>query len=237
MSTLRQRFKDAPWFPQTNDKTNPFEILLIGAGGIGSRVIPLLLSLGEGIRINVYDGDTVSEENLISQFFTYRTQHYNKVAACSIVSESLGLKPHYINSRTRNFTEEDNIDTAVVILAVDNMTTRKLVFDKWKERCKHASSSKYDALLIDGRMNAEQYQVFYVTPDKIPFYEETLFSDDALPPEACTYKNTGHFGWLIAVRIIQGITAFLTNNPVKEELYYLPFKVSELGPAFDITIS
>ncbi len=229
MEGIRGRFKDAPWFGMANE--NKLDITVIGAGGIGSRLVPLLSSLGVGINITLWDDDTVAEENIVSQFFRTTSVGIKKVNEVAYLT-GMFLPSISVSGYEMRFT--DGYVAPVCIAAVDSMESRKNIFNAWKLR--YSNSSKYDAIYIDGRMNAEQYQVFSVTPDNIQRYEDTLFSDDSLEPENCTFKNTGHFGWLIASRITQCLTAFLANVKYQDEIYILPFKVAETGPVFDITI-
>lgn len=229
MTELRTRFKGAPWFKQT-DEVGAF-ITIVGVGGIGSRVVLLLHSLGKKIQTELYDAEYIGEENIVSQFFDTQSVGRPKVTQVrNIVDQFVGphslIIPHILRF------EEGYYAAPITIAAVDNMKARQDIFSSWVNS--HKTSK--NALFLDGRMNAEQYQVFAVTPDRIEEYKKTLFSDEEIPDEPCTYKNTGHFGWLIAVRLTQMVTAFLANKETGDEIYVLPFKVSEVGPVFNINI-
>ena len=84
-----------------------------------------------------------------------------------------------------------------------------------------------ESIFIDGRLNAEQFQVYYVTLENCIEYEKNhLFDDKEVEDTNCSYKQTTHFAAAIAAKMIQGFTAFL------DETYELPFRYEEIGPLF-----
>lgn len=119
------------------DKLN---IHVIGAGGTGGYCIEYLARLlaGGNHKINVYDGDSVEIKNLKRQNFSKDDVDLNKAEAlCRRLSEQVmdapELIPHpgYLTSEDEFFAEillsleED--ESLVIVLAVDNVATRKLV--------------------------------------------------------------------------------------------------------------
>ena len=125
----------------------------------------------------------------------------------------------------------------IMISCFDNMEARKQMFAAWKEdvsTCREENKHKY--IFIDGRLNAEQYQVFVVTPDRIEDYEKYLFDDSEIPDDgACSYRQTSHFAAMIAARMTQCLTNFFANQ-VAPDTYELPFLIEEAGPSFYINI-
>lgn len=180
----RQRFEDA------NFRT--FEVTVVGAGGIGSHLAPMLKQIGH--HVVVYDGDNVESQNIATQNYGPRHIGMNKNEAIKDVifantGESIEIDDWY-----------DGMATPVMFACVDNMKARKEIFKTWK-------TQDNPKLLIDGRLQAEMLQVFAVTPDRVDKYEQTLFADSDVEEGACTYRQTYHFGTMIA----SIMTALFTN--------------------------
>lgn len=122
-------------------------IHVIGAGGTGGYCIEYLTRLlaGGEHKIHVYDGDAVELKNLKRQNFHKDDVDLNKAEAlCQRLSAQVmdapELIPHpgYITSED-NFLAEvllslESDESLIIVLAVDNVATRKLVnnviFDK-----------------------------------------------------------------------------------------------------------
>ena len=124
-------------------------ITIVGAGGIGSNLLPHLaraLSAGElienigPVRIRIIDGDEVEEGNLQHQNFTIND--VNSFKTDSIVNLLKHLESQFlrIESITENVRDPMYIvDSDLVIVAVDSMLVRRLVHryaDYWLDlRC------------------------------------------------------------------------------------------------------
>ena len=124
-------------------------ITIVGAGGIGSNLLPHLaraLSAGElienigPVRIRIIDGDEVEEGNLQHQNFTIND--VNSFKTDSIVNPLKHLESQFlrIESITENVRDPMYIvDSNLVIVAVDSMLVRRLVHryaDYWLDlRC------------------------------------------------------------------------------------------------------
>ena len=124
-------------------------ITIVGAGGIGSNLLPHLaraLSAGElienigPVRIRIIDGDEVEEGNLQHQNFT--TNDVNSFKTDSIVNPLQHLESQFL--RIESITENVRgpmyiVDSDLVIVAVDSMLVRRLVHryaDYWLDlRC------------------------------------------------------------------------------------------------------
>ena len=112
-------------------------ITIVGAGGIGSNLLPhLARALGAGelienigpVRIRIIDGDEVEEGNLQHQNFT--TNDVNSFKTESIVNPLKHLESQFlrIESITENVRGPMHIvDSDLVIVAVDSMLVRRLV--------------------------------------------------------------------------------------------------------------
>ena len=124
-------------------------ITIVGAGGIGSNLLPHLaraLSAGElienigPVRIRIIDGDIVEHGNLQHQNFT--TNDVTSFKTDSIVNSLKHLESQFlqIESITENIRGPMHIvDSDLVIVAVDSMLVRRLVHryvDYWLDlRC------------------------------------------------------------------------------------------------------
>jgi len=218
----RNRFKSAIW------ANNSRQILLGGAGGISSWVY-LLLSRSNDHKILVVDPDTVEDHNLGGQLFQSKFVGSPKVQALyDTVSDLVYPVPN-------PFLEVSKIQdlfgavTDYVIMGFDNMEARKYTYETWK-------SLKTRKILIDGRLQAEQFEIYFVTPGREERYEKTMFSSEEEEDLSCTFKSTSHFAAMIASIIVQGFNSYLANEVSEEEVYHLPFKYYCFGPTFTTEI-
>ena len=78
-------------------------------------------------------------------------------------------------------------------------------------------------IFIDGRLRAEQMQIFCVTPDNIEEYEKHLFDDSEVEDAPCTLKQTSHSAAMIASHMVAFFTNHLTNNNAKDIERNVPF--------------
>lgn len=214
------RFKDAPWY----EKSKFEKILVVGAGGIGSNAL-YCLTKSVPAQYWIQDHDKVEEYNIGCQFFTKQQIGKYKVAAIQeTIQNSTSL---YINSLT---TKYSNGKLPIMISAVDNMATRRDIFESWKE---YGGAE----LLIDGRLRANMYEIYTVTKGKEEEYEKTLFSDDEVDDGPCTFKQTAYFGMLIGARITHLLVNYLTNKYAGEQICNVPFRVYEVGEPFLIEMT
>ena len=222
------RFKDAPWFPK--EETN---VIVGGAGGIGSW-LTLMLSRA-GFYPVVYDFDVLEGHNLAGQLYTKSDAEQNVLK----VDALKGLCRHFadidITVMNERYTK-DSMSHHYVFSAFDNMQARKDMFAAWKEYVKEwedfrniaevegvANMSLEEPIFIDGRLTAEQMQIFCVTPDLIAEYEKHLFDDSEVEDAPCTMKQTSHSAAMIASHMVGFFTNHMTNNAVKDKDRTVPF--------------
>lgn len=222
------RFKDAPWFPK--EETN---VVIGGAGGIGSW-LSLLISRAGFFPI-VYDFDILEEHNLAGQLYT----KLDAEAMVPKVDALKGLCKHFADTDITVMNEKytkDSMSHHYVFSAFDNMQARKDMFNAWceyvKEWKKQTSSELQGALeesffhtpiFIDGRLTAEQMQIFCVTPDKIDAYKEHLFDDSEVEDAPCTMKQTSHSAAMIASHMTGFFSNHMTNNAEQDSVRSVPF--------------
>ena len=115
-------------------------IHIIGSGGTGGYAVSFLARLlaGGDHTIHVYDGDRVEVKNLKRQNFLVSDLDLNKAEAlCKRVAEGIydcpKMVPHpeYLTSKeellAEIITSLDEEESLVLVLAVDNIATRKMV--------------------------------------------------------------------------------------------------------------
>jgi hypothetical protein len=201
------RFSEAQWY----NKEMP-EVTLGGVGGIGSWLAILLGRLG--VSMYIHDFDLIDETNMAGQAYSLNQIGSPKMDAVEaqvkslcgdIVIEKMGL-----------FTK-DSFVCPIVFSAFDNMSARKLMFEKWKENPDRE-------LFIDGRMLMEQGMVFFITPGREVAYEEHLFDDSEVQDQPCSAKATSHSGAQIASLMTAGFTNYLANKSLGFDVRDVPFK-------------
>lgn len=230
-SPFKQRFSDAPWF-ETLKNTY---IILLGAGGIGSWVGFCLSRIG--CNFTVFDMDSVEVHNLGGQLFN--TNHIGKLKTESLkeLCDLFSGKENVI--RTAGQYTESSYTNPIVISAFDNMKARKIAFDKWKDIVLDASLTEEEVkkcLFIDGRLLAEDYQVYAVTKDRIEDYEKTLFDDSEVEEVLCTLKATTHCSMGIASEMISVLTNHMANIAYGFEAREVPFKIVKSIPLYSYDV-
>lgn len=155
-------------------------VTLIGAGGIGSNLLPLLVKCGPS-SLTIWDDDVVKPVNLAQQQFSYSDIDAWK-AAC-LARKVLYMDPSLgVEFRLKRFMPGYVLD-GVVVSGVDSMESRQVIFD---EVCRQ---SERVALFIDGRLSRsanEWAELYFIDPkraDEVEFYREWLFTDEEAGPQ------------------------------------------------------
>lgn len=132
MTSDRRLPRDLPLVPVVPDHLSVKMIGLGGVGGIGARYLAMFLaSFGSPCRLVLIDGDVFEPSNASRMYFS---GHGNKAAVTRA-----DLLPRFENTQLaliaiEEFVTPENIDRLIlegdiVLLAVDNHATRKLVND------------------------------------------------------------------------------------------------------------
>tara|TARA_R110002020_G_scaffold20957_5_gene70906 strand:- start:5651 stop:6229 length:579 start_codon:yes stop_codon:yes gene_type:complete len=139
-------------------------ILIIGAGGIGSHLIRILESVvGDGTKeglysINVSDPDTVEEKNLTYQDFKKEDIGKKKVTCMKKHSQVNGANPYPI------LTETQLKGYDLVVCCVDNLDARRLLYRsqvKWLD----LRSQGRNAAFISYKADPSMYDTMLAGPD------------------------------------------------------------------------
>lgn len=204
------RFKDAPWFPK-EDET----VMIGGAGGISSWLTLFLARAG--FKPIVYDFDVIEEHNTGGQLFRISDVGRHKVVALSeIIKEFANDAMSGITTKI----DENSPSHHFMFSGFDNMLARRNMFENWKRSINNCAVTP---ILIDGRLEMEQLQIFCVTPDRIDEYEKTLFLDSEVEDTPCTMKQTSHAAAMIATLMTSFFTNHMTNIYEREIIRDVPF--------------
>lgn len=213
------------------------EIILIGAGGIGSWTALNLSRIGHSLYI--FDGDNVDLTNVEGgQFYRGVDVGLNKANAIRNGCREYGCL-NTIDVYSRNYTEELGM-TDVCITGVDNMAARKLAFEAWENHVGkevNMGRSINSCLFIDGRLLGELMEVICVqgnNENQIREYKEKhLFTDEEVAAEDCTTKSTTFAAMMISGVITASLCNFLSNRKLGMDVREVPFYQRLFTPIFE----
>lgn len=204
------RFSSAVWYDAVRTKS----ILLAGVGGIGSYVA-FLLSRMKPAFITLYDPDVVEEVNMSGQLYSKKDVGGNKVDS---ISSMIANYSNYFNTIciADRFTA-DSPAQDIMICGFDNMEARAIFFTKWRTHVAMLpEADRKKCLFIDGRLAAEELQIFCITGDdeyhqKI-YGKDHLFSDAEADATVCSYKQTSHCANMIGSLMVNLFVNFVANE-------------------------
>ena len=206
------RFSSAIWYSKIMEQ----DVTIAGVGGIGSWVAMLISRMNPG-HIYLYDPDTIEMVNLAGQFFSAQQINNPKVNAVDANCKTFSRYYNCLSYKKRF----DHLYTNILICGFDNMEARKYAYSKWKERV-DSSLFPENMLFIDGRLNAEEFQVFCITGDnkysQAKYEESWLFDDSDAEEAVCSYKQTSYMANMIASVMTNLFVNFCANlcNPLIE---------------------
>lgn len=220
MEVRTTRFSGAEWADQLRS------IVLVGCGGIGSWTALALSRIGH--ELTLIDPDMVDETNVTGgQMFMKNHIGLNKVDATTSTCRMFGCESG-IDVIDDVFAPELIESCHIVVCGLDNMKARRLVFESWVKECKTLpSSAKREAVLIDGRLTMEMWEVFTIPfSDKalLDRYEKDhLFSDDEAQVLDCTTKQSTGAAMGIAAAITFSLCNHLTNMKLDDDFRSVEF--------------
>lgn len=209
------------------------KVSIIGCGAIGSFTALTLGKMGVG-NITTYDEDGVSDVNLPNQFFLKDDIGQFKVDALQVLMSGLtDCKFNPINK----FYEKQKLEETVIV-ATDSMSSRKLVWEQFKQQdqCKNYIEARMGSQLglvytirkqpgrDWGRTKIYKYEV--VPLDRI-FYEEMLYSDDKVRELPCTEKAIIYNVLMLASLICRAYKAVITNAKFPREVIFNMTQIDE----------
>lgn len=228
-SNYTQRFKDAPWILKKSET-----VLIGGAGGISSWVVLLLsrMNVQDKLTLEIFDYDTIESHNIGGQFYQpSQVGNYKVKALCENVemfTETKSLKQNifpYV---------ETTVGHHICIAGFDNMKARKTMFLNWKESLGTIISDNKNTIkpvFIDGRLTADNIQIFCVTPANMLEYEQHhLFSDSEVEDASCTFKQTSYLAATIGGLMVNCFLNHIQNSYSSEVTFTVPFKIEYYAP-------
>jgi molybdopterin/thiamine biosynthesis adenylyltransferase len=160
------------------EKLKLLPIRIVGAGSVGSFTCLSLTKMGAQ-NIKVWDDDMIDEVNIANQFYRMEDVGDYKVEALQKMIMDFEGVP--IETESDLYDGSDSCD-GIIVMAVDNMTARKRIWEKVKGNDKVS-------LLIDPRMGGRVARIYAVNPMNPGSYESTLYEDDESVEERCTEKT------------------------------------------------
>ena len=186
-----------------------FPITVIGAGAIGSATVVTLAKMGCS-DITVWDADTLEDVNIPNQLCKPTLIGRPKVEALTeLVDELTETQIKQVNRRYRGQRLQ-----GVVIITVDNMTTRQKV---WKR----AKLNRKIPLLIDARMGAEFARIYAIYPTNVydaDFYEQNLYGNEDAEHLPCSARSIIYCPTVIAGYIALLVKQHTVGQPLPREV-------------------
>jgi len=186
---------------------------ILGCGAIGSSAAIQLARMGAK-QFLLYDFDKVEIQNIGVSHYVVRDIRKPKVKALKahILDISPDINVMDVNSRFEVF--EDTGPNTVVILAFDNMSSRK------EAAIKILKSKRKPFLFIDGRMGAEHYQQYTFLNPKLSNYLKSWYSDEDGSSEPCNAKATSYCSNMAGSFICNQVSKAITHGNIDGEFFF-----------------
>ena len=215
-----RRFSGADWYDSEGR-----DIVVGGAGGIGSWVCLFLSRIGHTLYI--YDNDTIDESNMAGQFYGIKQIGLNKAVA---TMENIVTFSGANDGEVSGLYDQDSETSPIVFSCFDNMSARKLMFEKW-------AAQDDREIFIDGRMLAEVGMVYAVEKGNEEAYRTQIFGDNEVQEADCSFKATSHCGGLIGSMMVSALNNYISNKNNGADIRVVPFRTDFELPIFNWTES
>lgn len=187
-------------------------VVIIGCGGIGATLIPVLVTLGIR-RYILFDPDVVEARNIASQLLYKPDDLYRpKVEVCKEYIHAYGDDEVVVETHQRLFTSKDSVNASLIITAVDSQQARR---DIWTAIGKMRPKPQ---LLIDGRIGGLIANCLFVWPNDAEWYEQKWLGDNVAPlpcaRRAIIYPSVG-----LAEIITNGIVQWAAGEEIPRRVY------------------
>ena len=192
---------------------------VIGVGAIGRQVALQLTAMGIP-WLQIVDFDSVDASNLASQGYLEADLDRPKVEATALLCRQINrdVELHCVKEPFRRSMETGDC----VFCAVDEIQTRRLIWDALKDRVN---------FLADGRMGAEVLRIVTACDaSSRRHYPTTLFRSEEAFVGACTAKTTIYCANIAAALMVTQFTKDLRGLPVDCDLQ-MNLLTSELSVA------
>jgi hypothetical protein len=222
------RFSSAIWF----DKIKSKNVILAGLGGIGSY-IAFLLARVDINSLTLFDNDRVETVNLSGQL--YKIQDLNQLKTTATI-DNITSFANYRKAIAKGLYTNESSASDIMICGFDNMAARTLFFNNWKRHLELETTNKESCLYIDGRLSADELQIFCIQGSDnraIKEYQNNaLFLDSEGEATICSFKQTTFMANLIGSFIVNLFINFVANecDPLitKDIPYYTEYKADTM---------
>jgi hypothetical protein len=171
---------------------------IVGLGGIGSQLVPLLSIMGFK-KMTGWDDDTLEEHNLSTTMYPQNAIGRPK----SVVAQNVA-DLYSVNPGNNKFFQEFYDETSPTL---DNMEGRMIAYQKWKEQSNRQ-------LFLDLRMGALAMEIVTATK-KHDKYLDTWQPSHTIADADCTMKHT-----IFTASIVGGLGIDQVFNVVANKAYY-----------------
>jgi len=179
---------------------------VFGVGSIGSHFVKTAAKSGFQ-AIEVYDMDTVEEENIAAQAFDFEHLGMNKVdAMADIVRRATGVEIVTHHGQITTETDLTPSPNTVYCCFFDSFEGRQLIFDKLKD---------FPTTFVDGRIgqyNMRHYLIDCTNEEHVKFYLDTLDTGGVTSELECGEKASAPINVQIAGMLVMNIIMFLSGK-------------------------
>lgn len=163
----------------------------------------------------IYDDDTVETVNMSGQLYGCSDLGRSKVSALANMIRNYANYSSVFAIAERFTTECEPTD--IMICGFDNMEARRMFFTQWVKHIHgKPEEERANCLFIDGRLAAEEFQVFCIKGDDVfnmnRYQKDYLFSDEEADETVCSYKQTTFCANMIASYMVNLFVNFCANQ-------------------------
>lgn len=206
----------------SNSEIDKYTVHMIGCGAIGSMVAFTLMKMGIS-KMNLWDSDVVSKENMNNQFFYPLQIEKNKAIAlsellCTFAGDD--KNNNTFSAFNYNFScslvKKFNPEIDILISAVDNMKTRIELYNYLL----NLEETQRPKFYIECRMALQEFRIFILTHhDSYSYlrYKDELYTDENSVQQVCTNKSI-MFTPMGVANIVGKMMANIVRN--EEMLFY-----------------
>ena len=206
------------------NKINEYTLKVFGVGSIGSHFVKTATKSGF-TNVEIYDMDTVEEENIAAQAFDFEHIGQNKVKAMvDIVKRAAGID---IITHHGRVSEENPIlpeANTIYCCFFDSFEGRQMIFDMLKN---------YPVIFVDGRIGQYNMRHYLVEMDdvkQVESYNKTL-NTGAVSGLLCGEKACAPINVQIAGKLVMNIINYITGKD-----YIKAYIGNAEAPATDINV-
>ena len=192
------------------DKVDEWKLKIFGAGSIGSVLAVQAAKVGFK-NIEVFDYDTVDEDNIGSQEFSIKHIGMKKTEAIQLLlQENYGVEISVIDGKIDENTEVTPENNTIYFCAFDSLEARKMLWDKMKA---------FPIVWGEARIGRDRQRYYFVdlreTNEKwLAEYEKLLDPNGPRTELSCGEKGTYPSNAEIVGKITRQLVNIAEGNPL-----------------------